>query len=76
MQSETASVAVYPNPTTGLVNVEGGEVQKVEVFDQVGRKVAASDGGSQLDLTGYASGMYTLRIATPAGVEIRRVVKQ
>lgn len=65
-------VAVYPNPTTGLINIESvstGELSKIMVCDAFGRLVREFDSpepGSQLqmDLSGEPAGLYILRVVT------------
>ena len=80
-----SQLSLYPNPTTGLVHIDvksnsqlstlNSQLQ-VEVLDLVGRRVALFENSTTLDLTGLADGTYTLRITTPEGVAIKRVVKK
>ena len=70
-------LALYPNPTTGIITVEADEeVVRVEVFDYTGRNVAVFESQTTLDLSRLAAGIYTLRITLPERIEVRRVVKQ
>ncbi|MEM8558057.1 MAG: T9SS type A sorting domain-containing protein [Bacteroidota bacterium] len=67
---QSATLAVFPNPSQGLVTVEYGQASRdaatVEVFDTVGRLVTRLDEGMQdagvytipLDLRDYAAGLY------------------
>lgn len=68
---------IYPNPTTGMVNVTAEEeVQRIEVYDYTGRSVATYERQSTIDLSRLATGIYTLRVILPERIEVRRVVKQ
>ena len=68
---------IYPNPTTGVVNVAADEdVQRVEVYDRTGRRVTTFERQSTIDLSRFATGIYTLRVILPERIEVRRVVKQ
>ncbi|MDD4148583.1 MAG: PKD domain-containing protein [Bacteroidales bacterium] len=68
-----SSFEVYPNPTTGLVNIkaldQGFDVTTIEVYDALGRKtiVNAENYGPyeyQLNMQSYPEGLYILRIKT------------
>lgn len=67
---------VYPNPTSGLVNLEGDRIVSVAVIDMVGRTVATFNDQSQLDLRDLPSGYYTLKIETANGFTTRRIIKR
>lgn len=70
-------LALYPNPTTGIITVEADEeVVRVDVFDYTGRNVAVFESQTTLDLSRLAAGIYTLRVTLPERIEVRRVVKQ
>lgn len=65
-------VRVYPNPTVGWLNVEAEEAPAafgLELFDATGRLLRSSpvepeSGLRTLDLSGYAPGLYLLRLHT------------
>lgn len=76
---------VYPNPTDGLLTVEiksaSFESVRVEVLNLVGKKLTSFDlaersaGSKQvLDLSGYAQGVYFIKIQTEQGQALRKVV--
>ena len=74
---EHYELAVYPNPTTGMLTVEADEeVVRVEVYDYTGRSVATFERQATIDLSRLATGIYTLRVTLPERIEVRRVVKQ
>ena len=73
-------VTLYPNPTTGLVQVQSaeGEVESVEVYDTYGKLLhttKVSGGTATLNLSGYAKGTYFVKVTTDRGVVTKRVVK-
>ncbi|MDQ2180303.1 T9SS type A sorting domain-containing protein, partial [Marinifilum sp. D714] len=72
---------VYPNPTNGLVKIEGKLLNKARItlIDINGKvwKVKTSDSIScELDLSSYPSGMYILRIEKENEVYKKRLIKQ
>lgn len=75
-----SAVVVYPNPTTGIVNVQQVEgLENITVFDCLGRTVQTipnfGDSASvQLNLLPFGKGVYYLRIQTAAAVEVRKIV--
>lgn len=75
------NLQIYPNPTTGLLNVEmGGElpVSTFQFTDLTGR--IALEGkrlkGEQLDISTLASGIWILTLETRSGKLRRKVVKE
>ena len=77
MEAPAHSLTLYPNPTTGILNVEADEeVVRVDVFDYTGRCVASFERQTTVDLGRLATGLYTLRVTLPERIEVRRVVKR
>ncbi len=71
-------VAVYPNPTTGVVNVsnEKGLNNSITVFDVTGKvmltKVAST--ATSFDLSAFGSGVYLIEVSNEIGKSVQRVV--
>ena len=72
---ELQNLTLYPNPTNGKVFIGHENVLSVEVFDKTGRLLTVLRNVNEIDLSAFADGLYTLRIALPEGVVIRKVVK-
>ena len=73
---DLSSLTVYPNPTTGLVTIGAEEVERVEVYNQIGVMVSRYTNERVIDLGNLSSGIYMLRVTMPQGVAIRKVVKK
>lgn len=76
---QIVEVNVYPNPTTGIVNVVSGKnIDNVNVYDVSGRLVKTvnkiSSDKSVLDLSSLASGTYILKIQTDKKVVTKKVI--
>ena len=74
------SVTVYPNPTTGVVQIKNEELrmENVEVYDVYGKLLnvmSVDDHTATLDLSSYAKGTYFVKVTTERGVVTKRVVK-
>ena len=80
---------VYPNPATDVVNVECRmqneelEVANMEVYDVYGKVVrtvetlrATSLQTAQINVSGFAAGMYFVRVKTDKGVVTKPFVKK
>ena len=84
---DNSSVSIYPNPFTSTTTITFSEEQKntsIKVMDVTGREIRSFDklrmtpGGSvTLDMSGYAKGIYFVRIEDEKkNVVMRKVVKQ
>ena len=59
------SVKIYPNPTMGVLNIEGEDMTSVEVYNTVGQRIMMREvnGNSvQLSTEGLSNGLYIVRI--------------
>ena len=70
------NVAVYPNPVSEVLNIEGEGIQQIELMDVNGRTVMTSGATSQLNLSGMAAGLYMVRVITNEGVHTQKIVKK
>ena len=68
-----SSFEVYPNPTSGLVNIkslnQGFDITTIEIYDALGRRVFVNTDNYgpyeyQLNMQSYPEGLYILRIKT------------
>lgn len=81
------SVAVYPNPTNGMVNVQltmdneqlfGGEIQLLDMYGKLLNRWEMNSNDMQLDMSSYAAGVYMLKLRNgqKATESVVKVVKQ
>lgn len=79
-EAETFEVSVFPNPTLGKVTVQADAIETVEVYDAISRRLitvkGSGDNQAVFDLTPYPTGTYYLRVTTPQGVAIKKVIKK
>jgi hypothetical protein len=73
--SEIPGVRLFPNPSSGLVNLtsEGQEPLKVTVFDLHGRVIDQFMATSTFDVSDYIPGLYLIRLSDSRG---RQTVKK
>lgn len=65
---------LYPNPTTGVLNLGSSLVTSVVVYDVMGKTVGEYAAQSALDLSGLAKGVYVVKLYSQQGVRVERVV--
>jgi hypothetical protein len=65
--SSVGQVTVYPNPNKGVFDIQVGDFENVnvEIYNLLGEKIYAGmlqSANTQVDLTGFANGMYQLKL--------------
>lgn len=71
------SINIYPNPSTGLVNISGVEKAIYVVFNSLGQQVVAGELNSEtstLNLSNQANGIYLLKVAANGEVLTKQIV--
>jgi hypothetical protein len=80
--SNGTAIKILPNPVVDRVYITGGEgsFESVTIFSSEGRLIQQCSNfitGSSIDMSGYAAGLYRIRITDKEGnTEVRSVVKQ
>nr|NQU92512.1 T9SS type A sorting domain-containing protein [Bacteroidota bacterium] len=65
---------LYPNPTTGIINIDIENFLKIIVVNNVGKLIYVGTDKSIIDLSGYSKGIYYFKIITDKGVKTEKVV--
>ena len=76
MGESNESVSVYPNPTTGNVNIVALGTNHITVLNALGQVVydANADGNmTTLDMSQFQAGVYMVRVATENGESVKRI---
>ena len=60
-------LSVYPNPTNGVVRIEGVEVDEVRVYNALGQMVMRVRRTNEIDVADLADGVYLMRIMDADG---------
>lgn len=58
------SLNIYPNPTTGIINIDTKETYSVEIFDLKGQVLIEDNAQQSLDISFLKKGIYLLKIVT------------
>ena len=70
------NVAVYPNPASDKLNIEGEGISEVQLMDINGRTVMTANNGGVLNIASLTNGVYVIRVVTAEGVHTQKIVKQ
>jgi len=80
---ESFNVKIYPNPTTGELKIENGElrIKSVEIFDVMGklqksRKAEEQKVDWNLDISNFPAGVYFVRVQTESGEVVKKILKE
>lgn len=79
-----SEITLYPNPTSGQVFVQISHMVKeevsLEIYDSTGRQYAIDiqkgKGVYEMNLSGFTTGLYLLKITLGKQVEVRRLIVQ
>ncbi len=76
--STAEEINVYPNPSNGIIYIDTKETLKAVIIDLQGRTILESNHVSQLDITGYANGIYLLQLFNEDGeiVKTTKLIKE
>ena len=77
-------ITIYPNPTTGKLRIENGElrIEKIEIYDIYGRmqkeerSKEQGEGEMVIDISNLSAGVYMIKFDTDKGVIHKKVVKE
>lgn len=77
--TEKKNSHVYPNPANNYIIVEGSDIQEVEIFDMMGRKLIShkAENSSTIDVSGLSSGIYLVRtIDADNNISMQKIIKE
>lgn len=69
-------INIFPNPTTGIVNIEAEGLNKVVVYDVIGRMMMSVAGESTIDISNLEAGVYFFSVETENGSAMKKLVKE
>jgi len=75
--STEAKYNIYPNPTNGIVNIEGTEGAQVIIYNMIGEVIFSienAEPNTSFDLSKYAIGNYFVKIINNEGVSTQKII--
>ncbi len=80
IDSETSLFSLYPNPVNNILNITTPlDSYGVEVYNIQGQLIESrknNQGSSTVDYSGYASGIYLMKLTSETNVQTFRIVKE
>jgi hypothetical protein len=74
------AMEIYPNPTTGIITIEGVKVDKIQLFDVYGKLLktnVVNNDEHQIDISDCASGVYLIKVFNnDSVVGVKKIIKQ
>lgn len=77
--NQDAQISLYPNPTTGVFNIESNNDCELSVFNTVGQMVYTQklkSGFNQIDLQNLTVGVYLVKLKTATATKQLKLVKE
>lgn len=79
-ETPAVKVVVSPNPATEKVTIAANVTKgTIDVFDMTGRTmatVALDEGRTEIDLSGFAQGVYIARVSNDDGITTVKIIKE
>lgn len=69
-------IAVYPNPTSGIINTKIKNLNNIILYDITGRFIKIIEPKSSIDLTELPNGIYLLKFISNEREFITKVIKE
>lgn len=75
---EIISLSTYPNPTSGVLQIETNEsIKSVQVYDMGGKRVLLKEDAKYIDLSDQKDGVFIMEIQMTNGeIHFSRIIKQ
>ena len=77
-EQSSIDLEIYPNPSTGLVNIKASEqLERYDVYNSMGSLVASDlimQTQTQIDLSYLSTGLYTVHVTSEAGVSEQKTL--
>ncbi len=64
---------VYPNPTTGLLNITNAENAQVNVYNMIGEVVATATNVSTMDISNLENGTYIVKVISNNSTSTKKI---
>ena len=69
------SIIMYPNPTAEFINISSNQaVEKVEIFDLLGKEVLNTTVTNEIKITHLPTGMYLVKVYAEKGTITKKIV--
>lgn len=70
------NISIYPNPSSGIINIENAEGASIEIFNLMGQSITKIDNAFDfhtVDISSFADGTYIVRIVKDNKVHTHKI---
>jgi lysyl endopeptidase len=69
-------IKVYPNPSTGRFNIDMAQSASYSVYNLSGVRLieGKANGNFEINMSGFATGVYLLEIRNQEGIAVKRLL--
>ncbi len=71
------NILIFPNPTNGIITIEGGNIVSVTVTDLSGKMILSksiNDNKAEIDLSRYLKAVYFVKVVTDKGIQVKKII--
>lgn len=65
---------LYPNPTSGILNVKNYDLSEILIFDITGKLIKEYEPNPIIDLSTISKGIYIVKLISDKGITLKRVI--
>lgn len=65
---------LYPNPTTGILNIDFENLNKIILIDIRGKVISEIEPNSQIDLSSFTKGIYFIKLVTNNKISTKKIL--
>jgi hypothetical protein len=74
---KAAEVALFPNPVTDFLNIQGIQPQKIELYNLQGKKIKSISADlERIDMRELSPGMYFVKLYGKEGIRMEKIIKK
>ncbi len=71
------SISIIPNPATNYLFISGiANIDKIEVYNQIGEKLLQLEDSNQIDINSLTPGIYLVQIQSRGNKYVQKIVKE
>lgn len=76
--TKSQDIEIYPNPTSGIVEINGNDLGQITVFNILGQMIfnRSLELGNKIDLSNHPNGIYLISIQFDGLVSTKQIIKR
>jgi hypothetical protein len=77
--NNSLNISIYPNPTSDNITIETPQKSEIEILNIQGQSIksfTAISNKTTIDVSGFAKGLYILKVKTEKGIAVNKFVKE